>query len=109
VLRKVLWQKREEVTGDWRKLHSEELHDLYLSSNILVIKSRQKRLVGNVAHLQEKRKASRSLVRKPGGKEALVRPRHRWEDSIKKDMRGREWEGVEWINLAPNMNKGWVL
>jgi len=104
VLRKVRRQKREEITGDWRKLHSEELHDLYSSSNIWVIKSRQNRLVGNVAHLQEKRNACRSLVRKPGGKEALVRPRHRWEDSIKKDLRGREWYGVEWINLARNTN-----
>jgi len=59
-----------------------------------------------MAQLQEKRNACRSLVRKPGEKEALVKPRHRWEDSIKKDLRGREWEGVEWINLAPNMNKG---
>ena len=106
MLRKVVGHKREEVTGDWRKLHSEELHDLYSPSNIWVIKSRQNRLVGNVAHTVEKRNACRSLVRKPEGKEPLVRPRHRWEDSIKKILRGTELEGVERINLAHNMNKG---
>lgn len=82
---------------------------MYSPSNIWVIKSRQYILVGNVAHLEEKRNACKSLVRKPEGKEPLVRPRHRWEDSSKKDLRGREWEGVEWINLAHNMNKGWAL
>jgi len=61
VLRKVLGQKREEVTGDWRKLHSEELHDSYSPSNIWVIKPRHSRLVGNVAHLEEKRNACRSF------------------------------------------------
>ena len=70
--------KRDEVTGEWRKLHNEELNDLYCSPNIVrVIKSRSIRLVGNVACMVEERGVYRVLVGKPEGKRPLSRPRSR--------------------------------
>jgi len=86
----VLWRifgpKRDEVTGEWRKLHNEELNDLYsLPSIVRVIKSRMK-WTGYVAHMGESRGAYRVLVGKPEGKRPLGRPRRRWEDSIKMDL-----------------------
>jgi hypothetical protein len=70
VLRRIFGPKRDEVTGQWRKLHSEELSDLYCSRNIIrVIKSRRMRWPGNVAHMGERRVASRVLVGKPERKE----------------------------------------
>lgn len=97
--------KREEVTRYWRKLYSEEHHDLYSPRIIWVIKSTCK----IVAHMEEKRNACRSLEGKPEGKGQLVKPRHNCEDSIKMDLRGIQWEGGEWINLPHNMNKLWAL
>ena len=86
----MLWRifgpKRDEVTGEWRKLHNEELNDLYsLPSIVRVIKSRMKWTV-YVAHMGESRGAYRVLVGKPEGKRPLGRPRRRWEDSIKMDL-----------------------
>ena len=86
----MLWRifgpKRDEVTGEWRKLHNEELNDLYsLPSIVRVIKSRMK-WTGYVAHMGESRGAYRVLVGKPEGKRPLGRPRRRWEDSIKMDL-----------------------
>ena len=79
--------KRDEVTGEWRKLHNEELNDLYSSPNVIgVIKSRRMRWAGHVAHMGERRGACRVLVGKPEGKKPLGRPRHRWEDNIKMDL-----------------------
>jgi hypothetical protein len=78
VLRRIFGPKRDEVTGDWRKLHIEELHNLYP-----LIKSRRMRWTGNVARLREKRNAYRILVGKPEGKRPLERPRRRWVDNIK--------------------------
>jgi hypothetical protein len=91
VLRKILWPMRVEVTEYWRKLYSQELHDLYSPSIIWVIKSMCSTLVGIVAHMEEKRNACRILVGKPEQKGPLLRPRHRWEDSIKMALREREW------------------
>jgi hypothetical protein len=80
VLRTIFGPKRDEVTGGWRKLHNEELHNLYSSPSIIrVIKS--KRILG------KKRNAYRILVRKPEGKRPLGRPRRRWVDNIKMDLR----------------------
>jgi len=79
--------KRDEVTGDWRKLHNEELNDLYCSPNIVrVIKSRRMRWAWHVARLGERRDVYRVLVGKPEGKRTLGRPRRRWEDNIKMDL-----------------------
>jgi hypothetical protein len=83
VLRRVFGPKRDEVRGEWRKLHNEELNDLYCSLNIVrVIKRRGMRWAGHVARLGEGRDVYRVLVGKPEGKRTLGRPRHRWEDNM---------------------------
>jgi hypothetical protein len=87
VLRRVFEPKKDEVTGEWRKLHNEELNDLYFLSNIVrVVKSRRMRWAGHVARMGEERGVHRVLVGKPEGKRSLGRPRRRWEDKIKMDI-----------------------
>ena len=88
---RVLWRifgpKRDEVTGEWRKLHNEELNDLCFSTNIVrVIKSRRMRWAGNVARMGQRRGVYRVLAGKPEGKRPLGRRRRRWEDNIKIDL-----------------------
>jgi len=86
VLRRIFGLKRDEVTGEWRKLHNEELNDLYSSPHILrVIKSRRMRWVGHVVRMGDRRGVYRVLVQKPEGKRPFGRPRHRWEDNMKWD------------------------
>jgi hypothetical protein len=88
VLRRIFGQRRDEVTEDWRKLHNEELHRLYSSPSIIrMIKSRRMRWAGHVVRMVEKRNAYRILVGKPEGKRPLGRPRRRWVDNIKMDLR----------------------
>jgi hypothetical protein len=88
VLRRIFGPKTDEMTGDWRKLHNEELHNFYSSSNIIrMIKSRRMRCVEHVARVGEKRNAHRILVGKPEGNRPLGRPRRRWVDNIKTDFR----------------------
>jgi hypothetical protein len=100
-VRRIFGPKREEVTGDWRKLHNEELHNLYSSPNMIrMIKSRRMRWAGNVARMGEKRNAYRILVGKSEGKRSLGRRRHRWVDNIKMDLRDIGWGGMDWIDLA---------
>jgi len=103
VLRRIFGPKRGEVTGEWRKLHNEELNDLYSSPNIVrVIKSRRMRLAGHVARTGERRGVYRVLMEKPEGKRAPVRPRHRWEDNIKMDIQEvgcRAWIGSHWLRI----------
>jgi hypothetical protein len=78
VLRRIFGPKRDEVTREWRKLHNEELHDLYTSSSIIsIMKSRSMRWAGHVARMGEKRNAYRLLVEKPEGRRPLGRPRRR--------------------------------
>jgi hypothetical protein len=92
--------KREE-DGSWRKLHNDELHDLYSSPNIVsVIKSKRMRWAGHVACMGEGRGVYRVLVGRPKGKRPLGRPRHRWEDNIKMDLREIGINGANWIQLA---------
>ena len=84
MLRRIFGRKRDEVTGEWRKLHNEELNDLYSSPNIiLVIKSRRMRWAGHVACMGDRRGEYRVLVGKSEGRSPLGRPRSRWENNIK--------------------------
>jgi hypothetical protein len=83
----LLEPKRDEVTEEWRKLHNEELHNLYSSPTIVrVIKSRRMRQAWHVARMVEGRGVYRVLEVKPEGKRPLGRPRRRWEDGINKDL-----------------------
>jgi hypothetical protein len=94
------------VTGEWRKLHNEELHDLYFSPNIIrIIKWRRMRLAGHVARMGEKRNAYRLLVGKPEGKRPLGRARHRWVDNIRMELGEVGWGHVDWIRLAKDRNR----
>jgi hypothetical protein len=86
-LRRIFGPKRDEVTGDWRKLHNEELNNLYFSPNIVrVIKSRGMRWAGHLACMGERSGAYRVLLGKPERKRQLGRPRRRWEDNINMDI-----------------------
>jgi hypothetical protein len=105
VLRRIFGPRRDEVLGEWRKLHSGEPHNLYSSSDIIrQIKSRRMRWAGNVARIEEERNVYRVLVGKPKGKGPLEGPRHRWEDGIKMDLRetgwGVEWSGFTWLRVG---------
>jgi hypothetical protein len=98
VLRKIFEPKREEVNGEWRKLHNEELYHLYCSPNVIrVIKSRRMRWAGHVARMGDERDVYRVLMRIPEGKRPLGRPRRRWEDSIKTDLQEVGCEGMDWL------------
>jgi hypothetical protein len=93
VLRGVFGSKKDEVTGEWRKLHNGELNDLYSLPNIVrVVKSRIIRWARHVARMGEERGVHRVLVWKPEGKRPLGRPKRRWEDNIKRDV--QEVEGA---------------
>jgi hypothetical protein len=106
VLRRIFGPKRDEVTGGWRTLHNEELHDLYSSSSIIrIIKSRRMRWVGDVARMGEKRNVYSLLVGKPEGKRPLGRPRCRWVDNIRMDLLEISFCGVHWIGLAQDRDK----
>ena len=79
VLRKIFGTKREEITGEWRKLHNADLHTLYSSHNIIRnIKSRRLRWAGHIAHMEESKNAYRDLVGRHEGKRPLGRSRQRW-------------------------------
>jgi hypothetical protein len=100
VLRTIFGPKRDEVTGEWRKLHNEELHDLPSSTSIIIImKARRMRWAGHVARMREKRNAYR-LVGKPEGRRLLGRSRRRWLDNIRMDLVEVGWGDVDCIGLA---------
>ncbi|KAJ4447721.1 hypothetical protein ANN_09729 [Periplaneta americana] len=103
VLRIIFWDKRDEVTGEWRKLHNTELHALYSSPDN--IKSRRLRWAGHVARVGESRNAYRVLVGRPEGKRPLGRPRRRWEDNIKTDLRELGYDGRDWVNLPQDRDR----
>jgi hypothetical protein len=110
VLRRIFGPKRDGVTGEWRRLHNEDLNDLYSSSKVIrVIKSRSMRWAGHVARMGEGRGAYRILVEKPEGRRPLGRPRSRWEDNIKMDLQEVEWGGMDWIDMAQDMDSGGLL
>jgi hypothetical protein len=95
------------VTGGWRKLHNEELHNLYSTPSIIrIIKSRRMRWAGHVARIGAKRNVYRLLVGKPEGKRPLGRPRRRWIDNIKMDHLEIGLSVVDWICLAQD-KYGW--
>jgi hypothetical protein len=98
--------KRDEVKEEWRKLHKEELRDLYSSPSIIrIIKSRRMRWAGHVARMGEKRNSYSLLVGKPEGKIPLGRPRRRWVDNIGMDLGEVGWGDVDWIGLAQDRNR----
>jgi hypothetical protein len=106
VLRRIFGPKRDEVTGEWRKLHNEELRNLYSSPSIIrIIKSRRMRWEGHVARMGLKRNEYRLLVGKPEGKKPLGRPRRRWVDNIRTDLGEVGWRDVDWIGLAQDRHR----
>jgi len=105
VLKRVFGSKREEVAGEWRKLHNEELRDLYSLPNIVrVVKLRKMRWAGHVTCMGEGRGVHRVLVGKPEGKRPLGGPRRRWEDNIKMDLR-EVGGGGDWMELAQDRER----
>ena len=110
---RVLWRifgsERDEVTGEWRKLHNEELNDLYFSPSIVqVIKLRRMMWPGHVAYMGERRGVCRVLVGKPEGKRPLGRCKHRWEDNIKMDPQEVACGGMDWMKLAEDRDRWWA-
>jgi hypothetical protein len=101
VLRRIFGPRRDEVTGEWRRLYNEELNDLYSLPNIVrVIKWRRMRWAGHVARMGEERGVYRVLVGKPEGKRSRGRPRRRWVDNIRTDLQEVECGYVDWNGLA---------
>jgi hypothetical protein len=106
VLRRIFVPKRDEVTGECRKLHSEELHSLYSSQDIVrQVKSWRMRWAGHVARMGEKRKLYKVLVGKPERKRPLGRPRHRFENWNRMDLREIGLGNVDWIRLAEDRDR----
>ena len=112
VLRKVFGPKRKEVTGEWRKLHNEELNDLYSLPNIVrVVKSRRMRWAGNVARMGEDRGVHRVLVGKPERKRPLGRPRRRWRIILRwifRKLEGDVGTGWSWLRIGTGGGHLWV-
>ena len=104
VLRRIFGSKRDKVTGEWRKLHNEELNDLHCSSDIVrVIKCRRIRWAGHIEHMGEIRSVQRISVGRSEGKGTLGRPRRRWENDIKMDLQEvgcGSWTGSSWLRIG---------
>ena len=101
VLRRLSVSRKDEVTGEWRRLHNEQLNDLYSSPNIVrVIKSRRMRWAGHVARMGEEREVYMFLVGKPEGRRPLGRPRLRWVDNIRMDLQEVGCGYTDCIGLA---------
>jgi hypothetical protein len=108
VLRKTLRPKKDKVTGEWRKLHDEELHDTYKYSSpniIRVSKGRRMKWAGHVARIGGGRGEYKALMGRHDEKRPPGRPRHRWEDNAKMDLQEVGWGGMDWIDLAQNRDK----
>ena len=103
VLRRIFGPKRDDVIGNWRKLHNEELYGLYCSPIIVRPIKSIMRWVGHVARIEERRVAYRILVGKPERKKPLGRPRRRWENNIKIDLQEVEYgtrTGLSWLRIG---------
>ena len=110
VFRRMFGPRRDEVTGEWRGLHNEELNDLYCSPNIVrVIKSRRMRWAGHVARMGEERGVYRVLVGKSDGSRPLGRPRHRWVDNSGVDLQEVGCRYMDWIGLAQDRDRWLTL
>jgi len=106
VLRRIFGTRRDEVTGEWRRLHNEELNDLYSSTNIVrVIKSRRICLAGHVARMGEQRGMYRVLLGEPEGRRLLGRPRRRWVDNIRMDLQEVGCGYMDWIGLVQDRER----
>jgi hypothetical protein len=106
VRRRIFGPKRDEVTGEWRKLHNEELHNLYSSPNVVgQVKSRRMRWAVHVARVREERKVYKVLVGKPEGKRPLGRRRRIWENGIRMDLREIVLGDMDWIRLAQDSDR----
>jgi len=109
VLRRIFGPK-EESAGDWRRLHNEELHNLYALPNIIrVIKSRRMQWVWHVARMGKMRNEYKILAGKPEGEVPHRRLWCRWEVNIRMGLRKIWWEGADWIHLAQGMDQWWAL
>jgi hypothetical protein len=107
VLRRIFGPKGDEVTGEWRKLHNEELHNSYSSPDIIrQVKSRRMRWAGHVARMGEERRVYKVLVGKPEGKRPLGRP---GVDGIRMELGEIGWEHVEWFQLALDRSYRWTF
>jgi len=94
-----------EVRADWKRLHNEELNDLYCSPNIIrVIKSRRMSGGGNVARMGDRRRACRVLVGNLRERDQLEKPRRKWKHNIKIDCQNMD-EGIDWIDLAQDRDR----
>jgi hypothetical protein len=110
VLRRIFGPKSDEVTGRWKKLHNEELHNSYFSQNIIrVIISKRMRQAGHVACVGEMRNTYKILVGNPEGKRPLRRPRHRWDDNFKMDLEETGLEGMDCVHVAQDRDLRWPL
>jgi hypothetical protein len=110
VLRRIFGPKRDEVTGEWRKLRNEKLHNLYSSPSIIrIMKAKRMRWAGHVSRTEEERNAYRLLVEKSEGKRPLGRPRRRRMDNIKIYLGKIRWSGVDWISVAKDMDRSAAL
>ena len=105
VLRRIFGPKRDGVTGEWTKLHNEELNDLYCSPNIVWVIKLGMRWEEHVARMVEGRGVYRIFVGKPEGRRPLERPRHRWEDNIKMDLQEVGCGDMDWIVLAQDWDR----
>ena len=110
VLRRIFGLRRDEVMGGWRRLHNEELNDLYSLPNIVqVIKLSRMRWAGHVVRMGEERGVYRVLLGKPEGKRPLGRCRCRWVDNIRMDLQEVGCGYMDWIGLAQDRDRWWTL